>query len=348
MRRTLIALLLGAAYVLAPAATAATPPGLGGMQLTASSTTILSCNVGDFGGSFTYATTGTATGAYAGTFTETGTVAVGPLDARNRHPVTALNGTFAIDSPAGAVSGTHQFTAPSSGNAATADCLDGWSGPSASLFAYQNALRYTAAIKTADGAECTAAGPALIGFTQGSSVIRDSFAESFYNDVAAPAPVCEQADETPPTLVVPEPVVADATGPDGAAVTYEVSATDDVDAAPVVACAPASGSMFPIGPTVVACTATDAAGNVAEASFAVTVRGAAEQIEAGLDADFPGLRAKQAAALADVLDGRIGAACGVLGAYANQVDALEGGRLDPALAASLLAAVARVQAVLGC
>jgi hypothetical protein len=38
-----------------------------------------------------------------------------------------------------------------------------------------------------------------------------------------------------------------------------------------VTCDPASGSMFALGDTTVACTATDAAGNIANGSFAVTV-----------------------------------------------------------------------------
>jgi hypothetical protein len=44
-----------------------------------------------------------------------------------------------------------------------------------------------------------------------------------------------------------------------------------VDPAPVVGCLPASGSTIPLGPTTVTCTATDAAGNQASASFIATV-----------------------------------------------------------------------------
>jgi hypothetical protein len=52
---------------------------------------------------------------------------------------------------------------------------------------------------------------------------------------------------------------------------HEVSAVDAVDGPVPVTCAPASGSIFPLGTTTVACTATDAAGNMASASFRVTV-----------------------------------------------------------------------------
>jgi hypothetical protein len=78
-------------------------------------------------------------------------------------------------------------------------------------------------------------------------------------------------DTTPPELTLPADIVAEATGPDGAAVTFAASAWDLVDGDVPVTCAPASGSTFPLGETVVACSATDAAGNTATGSFKVTV-----------------------------------------------------------------------------
>ena len=55
---------------------------------------------------------------------------------------------------------------------------------------------------------------------------------------------------------------AEATGPDGAAVTFDTpTATDNLDALVGVTCAPASGSVFPLGQTTVQCSAQDAAGN---------------------------------------------------------------------------------------
>ena len=47
---------------------------------------------------------------------------------------------------------------------------------------------------------------------------------------------------------------------------------------PPPVCAPAAGSLFAIGTTALACTATDASGNAASASFTVTVLGAKEQL----------------------------------------------------------------------
>ena len=49
------------------------------------------------------------------------------------------------------------------------------------------------------------------------------------------------------------------------------TATDNCDPSPTVVCAPASGSVFPVGTTTVTCTATDACGNQATSTFDVTV-----------------------------------------------------------------------------
>jgi hypothetical protein len=65
--------------------------------------------------------------------------------------------------------------------------------------------------------------------------------------------------------------MAEATGASGAAVTYSASATDAVDGARPVSCAPGSGTTFPIGVTTVSCSSTDTAGNTSTGSFTVTV-----------------------------------------------------------------------------
>ncbi len=82
------------------------------------------------------------------------------------------------------------------------------------------------------------------------------------------------ADTTPPAINnVPTDIVVEATGPEGATASYaNPTATDLVDGAVPVTCAPASGSMFPLGTSTVSCSATDTHGNTAEASFNVKVR----------------------------------------------------------------------------
>ncbi len=82
-------------------------------------------------------------------------------------------------------------------------------------------------------------------------------------------------DATPPTLIVPDDMLVTPTGPTGAVVNFIVTATDNVDPDPTVVCVPPSGSTFPIGVTIVNCTATDNSGNVATNSFTITVGGTA-------------------------------------------------------------------------
>jgi hypothetical protein len=79
-------------------------------------------------------------------------------------------------------------------------------------------------------------------------------------------------DSTPPVVTVPANITREATSSAGAAVTFTVTAADDVDGPVPVTCAPPSGSTFGLGTTTVNCTATDAAGNVGSGFFTVTVR----------------------------------------------------------------------------
>ena len=82
-------------------------------------------------------------------------------------------------------------------------------------------------------------------------------------------------DVISPVLSLPEDITQEATGPDGATVSWPVpTATDDVDDSVTVNCNKTSGDTFPLGTTTVTCSATDAAGNTASDSFAVTVQDA--------------------------------------------------------------------------
>lgn len=79
-------------------------------------------------------------------------------------------------------------------------------------------------------------------------------------------------DTTAPTLGTAPDVAVTTDDPAGTTFTYAIpSASDVADTAPVVACTPISGSAFPIGSTVVGCTATDASGNASSGSFLVDV-----------------------------------------------------------------------------
>ena len=82
----------------------------------------------------------------------------------------------------------------------------------------------------------------------------------------------EVQDQTKPVVTVPADITAEATSAAGATVTWiGVSAVDDVSGPVTATCDETSGSVFPLGPTTVTCTAQDAAGNVGENSFTVTV-----------------------------------------------------------------------------
>ena len=79
-------------------------------------------------------------------------------------------------------------------------------------------------------------------------------------------------DTTAPGLSQPAELFVEATDSTGAVVLFEAPyASDDVDGDIGVDCAPSFGALFPIGQTLVTCSAQDAAGNSASVSFLVTV-----------------------------------------------------------------------------
>jgi large repetitive protein len=79
-------------------------------------------------------------------------------------------------------------------------------------------------------------------------------------------------DTTAPIVTVPADIIEEATGPSGAIVSFNASASDIVDGPITANCIPASGGTFSLGTTTVTCTATDASGNTGSDSFDVTVR----------------------------------------------------------------------------
>lgn len=79
-------------------------------------------------------------------------------------------------------------------------------------------------------------------------------------------------DQQPPRILVPGQIVVDAEpGRDGATVTYAQPTVQDNLPGSRSNCVPESGTFFRLGSTLVACTATDGAGNVSSASFTVSV-----------------------------------------------------------------------------
>ena len=165
-----------------------------------------------------------------------------------------------------------------------------------------------------------------------------------------------------PTLNLPtSPITVNATGPNGAPVTYTATASepDDASATPTVSCTPASGSTFAIGTTTVNCTASDAASppDTTTGSFQVVVNGAAIQVSNlittvnsfGLPADIQaGFDTQLQAVQTDLTNNNPAQACSDLTAFINHIQAQSGKHLTVSQANQLLAAAKQVQAVLGC
>lgn len=184
-----------------PVAAQTAPSGLGGETLEGDPT-ITNCNVSVFGGTFTYEVSGVATGPYPGTFTERGTVTVGPEDEQSRQAITALSASFTISSSNGEVVGKKQYvpTDDPFQNPATGECSEGFFGETTSgrAFVYYPEFVYRAKITTPDGQTCTQEGFASLSLVEGSSILPDSFTGSFYNDLNNPTPSCEGGEDPPP------------------------------------------------------------------------------------------------------------------------------------------------------
>jgi uncharacterized delta-60 repeat protein len=155
---------------------------------------------------------------------------------------------------------------------------------------------------------------------------------------------------------VPGALTVDATGRQGAVVTYTSPTVVDEDSPlPSVVCTPPSGSTFAIGTTMVACTVTDSddANSPVSATFTVHVKGAAEQLSdlhTAVQGVGPGtsLADKAQEAQASLAAGTLADTCGTLGAFIREVQAQAGKKISDAQAVQLVATATRIQAVLGC
>lgn len=178
---------------------------------------------------------------------------------------------------------------------------------------------------------------------------------AFLDVVRGIAVVVERPDVLPPVVLAPAGIRADASGPEGAVVLFATSAQDDVDGPLPVTCNPPSGSTFPVGTSEVRCSATDAAGNLAEVAFPVHVSGAEEQLAELLAAARqrgmgPGRSVEQklARAQAALAGGSPEVACRLLSATSHEATARSRKRNPAPGAAQLVEATQRIRDALGC
>jgi hypothetical protein len=122
-------------------------------------------------------------------------------------------------------------------------------------------------------------------------------------------------DTTAPALMLPPNQTVDATGAAGAVVSFTASAVDAVSGSVPAVCAPASGSLFPIGTTVVSCAARDGVGNNASGQFTVTIVDSAPPMiavpaDVTLQASNPaGVKFRFNVTAIDLVDGRVLVTC---------------------------------------
>ncbi len=145
-------------------------------------------------------------------------------------------------------------------------------------------VKFTASATDAvDGPRPVSCTPASGGvFPVGKTTVSCSSTDLSGNTSAPGSFVVTVTDTTPPTLAVPVDVSAAAVDRNGASVQFVATAHDIVDGDIVPACSPASGSAFPLGNTLVRCTATDAAGNSVSKTFSVNVSDQTAPVISGL------------------------------------------------------------------
>ena len=156
-------------------------------------------------------------------------------------------------------------------------------GPSGTAVTYSNPTA-TDVVDGTDQVGCTPASGST--FAVGTTTVTCTATDAHGNSSHTTFTVSVQ--DTPPVISgTPSNIVAQATGPSGATVTYTtptaVGAGNEPDP---VTCLPASGSTFPIATTTVTCTATDTHGNSAHTTFTVLVQDTTPPVISGTPANI--------------------------------------------------------------
>jgi hypothetical protein len=149
-------------------------------------------------------------------------------------------------------------------------------GPIEATSADGAVVAYTAPVTSdiVDGAGIASCSP-ISGsqFALGDTTVACAATDHAGNPATGTSFLVKVRDTTAPLIAAHAGIAAEATGPSGAAVTYESPSTSDaVDGPGSATCLPSSGSTFALGDTTVTCNAHDAAGNASAATtFAVSI-----------------------------------------------------------------------------
>jgi hypothetical protein len=218
-------------------------------------------------------------------------------------------------------------------------------------------VAYSAAATDAvDGAVDATCSPASGStFALGSTTVTCSATDATGNP-ASGSFLVDVVDTTAPSLSLPDAVVANATSPLGAAVSYAADASDSAGGPVATDCSRASGELFAIGSTTVTCTATDERGNRSEGTLRVEVKNAVVQLEDLLAAvtswKIPGhlieIRTKGPHWALTQTPARVPLACRLIGDFAVQLGGTLGAPLTTSQNDWLLGELARISNAIGC
>lgn len=208
--RSFVPLAMLLATVIVPTtAFAQAPPTLTGESFFVTAVNIPAATCNPTGTStFTYSAQGAAVGPYPGTFTEVGTITIGPLTLQQFvngfqfGPITSVEAFFTIDSTTGQVTGTKRLTQPTSD--AFALCYDFTNrqlpdgeiatGTFRDACACNSSLSYEATIESVNGLYGDQGASGLIvsqfkGTLNGASVDQEVFNETFVSSLQTPFPI---------------------------------------------------------------------------------------------------------------------------------------------------------------
>jgi hypothetical protein len=147
-------------------------------------------------GTFHFTASGDAYGPYPGTFTETGTVEVGPPpDFFSGNAILSLTTNFEIDTPVGHITGTKRFVPGSSTGSGGCHSM--------STFASTENVQVEATIETPDGRTCTTTGTTDLLVSENVFPpigVSKGLYEMF--DVGFDTPTCEGSEEPRPQISI--------------------------------------------------------------------------------------------------------------------------------------------------